>query len=255
MTRTPHLREHRRADAMPEDARGVLLDRGWRYDLEVWIADAFVLRGRLRELRRRVLDLAAVGDGQSLLDVGCGTGTLALEAAAHLGPAGRVAGIDPAPRQVARAQAKARRKGMLIDFQVGSIDALPFPDASFDAVTSTLVMHHLPADLKQRGLAEILRVLRPEGRLVVADFIASTGASTGRRHRTGHAGPDDLAELISGAGFAEAVDDRVPFRRAHGSFTGAAIVCGRKPLPELATVPANWSRTGSPTSTRTSRED
>jgi SAM-dependent methyltransferase len=135
----------------PPETRGRLLDRGWRYDLEAWFADTFVLRGALRDLRQRVVALAELGDGQAVLDVGCGTGTLALAAAALVGAAGRVAGIDPGLRQIARARSKARRAGVAVDFRMGVIEALPFSEGSFDVVTSTLMMHHLPEDLKRQG--------------------------------------------------------------------------------------------------------
>ncbi len=194
--------------------RGRLLDRGWRYDLEVWFVDTFLLCGQVRNLRRRVLDLAELRDGKTMLDVGCGTGTLALDAAARVGAAGRVAGIDPAPRQIARARSKARRAGLTIDFQVAAIEALPFPDGSFDAVTSTVMMHHLPEDLKQQGLSEIRRVLQPRGRLVVCDF---KSAETNVR---------DLTELITRAAFTGVEAQEVSFPRTHRGWTGAILVGG-----------------------------
>src|SRR5262249_44357947 len=150
--------------AAPETS-GLLLDLGWRYDLMVAAIDVLT-GGRLRALRRHTLDLAELRPGEAVLDVGCGTGTLALEARARVGDTGRVVGVDPAPRQIARARAKAARRGVPVDFELGVIEALPFPDASFDAALSTLMMHHLPDDLKRRGLAEVARVLRPGGRLV-----------------------------------------------------------------------------------------
>src|SRR5215467_12054380 len=140
---------HRRRGEHAHATRGRLLDRGWRYDLKVWFIDTFLLRGKVRDLRRRVIDLAELR-GQAILDVGCGTGTLAIEAAARVGAAGRLAGIDPAPRQIARARSKARRADLAIDFRVAAIEALPFPAGSFDVVTSTLMMHHLPGDLKRQ---------------------------------------------------------------------------------------------------------
>jgi ubiquinone/menaquinone biosynthesis C-methylase UbiE len=105
-----------------------------------------------------------------VLDVGCGTGTLAIEVQQHIGNAGRVVGIDPSSEQIARARSKAARRQMQIEFQVGVIEQLAFPDQTFDVVLSTLMMHHLSASLKRQGLAEIARVLKPGGRLVIADF-------------------------------------------------------------------------------------
>jgi ubiquinone/menaquinone biosynthesis C-methylase UbiE len=85
-----------------------------------------------------------------------------------------VVGIDPSSEQIARARAKAARGKVPVEFQVGVIEQLAFPDQTFDVVVSTLMMHHLPASLKRQGLVEIARVLKPGGRLVIADF---TGTS------------------------------------------------------------------------------
>jgi ubiquinone/menaquinone biosynthesis C-methylase UbiE len=108
--------------------------------------DAHIEPYVIRQLRQKALDRAHLSSGQSLLDVGCGTGSLAIEAAAQVGSTGWVAAIDPAPRQIARAQAKARRSGLDIEFRSAVIEHLPFPDGSFDAITSTLMMHHLPTN-------------------------------------------------------------------------------------------------------------
>src|SRR5262249_60217375 len=99
---------HRRRGEHAHATRGRLLDRGWRYDLKVWFIDTFLLRGQVRDLRRRVLDLAELRAGQAILDVGCGTGTLAIEAAARVGAAGVVGRTHPAPLHDATARAMAR---------------------------------------------------------------------------------------------------------------------------------------------------
>ena len=150
--------------------KGLILNGGWRYDLMGWFCDTFLFRGQWRELRQRTANLAHIQSGEQVLDVGCGTGTLAIEVVRRVGTAGRVAGVDPSTQQIARARSKGARRNVPIDFQIGVIEHLPFPDQTFDVVLSTLMMHHLPDSLKRQGLAEIARVLKPEGRLIIADF-------------------------------------------------------------------------------------
>lgn len=179
----------------PKATKGLVMNGGWRYDLMAWFFDTVWFRGQLRALRQQTLALARLEPGEALLDVGCGTGTLALEAARRIGRTGRVAGIDPSGVQIARAQAKATRTRLPGNFQTGVIEQLPFPDQSFDVVLSTLMMHHLPKPLKQQGLAEIARVLKPGGRLVIADFIRKQDR-VGRATRF-HAGGSSLSELVS----------------------------------------------------------
>lgn len=111
--------------------KGLVLSGGWRYDLTAWFFDTFWFRRQWQALRRRTVTLARVQPGEQVLDVGCGTGTLALDVARTVGSAGRVAGIDPSAQQIARARAKAARRRlskMSIEFQLGVIERLPFPD-------------------------------------------------------------------------------------------------------------------------------
>ncbi len=120
--------------------------------------------------RRRIIESARLTPGQRVLYVGCGTGTLAIEAARVVGPDGRVDGIDPSREMIARARSKALAKGFRINFHEAGIESLPFPDHCFDAVLSSLMFHHLDRDLQQAGLSEIRRVLVPGGRLTIIDF-------------------------------------------------------------------------------------
>jgi ubiquinone/menaquinone biosynthesis C-methylase UbiE len=197
-----HHRHSSAGKASAKETKGLILNMGWRYDLMVWFVDIFLLRGQLRELRLRTANLARIQPGEQVLDVGCGTGTLAMEVQQRVGATGRVVGVDPGPQQIARARSKAARRNLPIDFQIGVIEQLAFPDQTFDVVLSTLMMHHLPADLKRQGLAEIARVLKPGGRLVIADFKR-------KEERQGpavrfHAGGSDiqeLAALLNEAGF------------------------------------------------------
>lgn len=124
---------------------------------------------RDRPIKRRVLACAAIESGERVLDIGCGTGTLAV-AAARAAPGARVTGLDADAAILARARVKAAREGLEIGFDEGMSTALPYADASFDLVLSTLFFHHLPDDAKRQTAAELVRVLRPGGRLVVGDL-------------------------------------------------------------------------------------
>ena len=218
---------HRHSPAGQESAKktkGLILNLGWRYDLEIWFIDTFLFRGQLQELRQRTATLARMQSGEQVLDVGCGTGTLALEVQRRVGRAGRVAGVDPGTQQIARARAKAARRNVPIEFQIGVIEQLPFPDQSFDVVLSTLMMHHLPPPLKRQGLAEIARVLKPGGRLVIADFTRKQErAGRAARFHAGGSSLQDLAALVSDAGFSEVETEEMqppPF----SAFPGAGLV-------------------------------
>ena len=163
-----------------------------------------------------------------MLDVGCGTGTLAIEVARRAGRAGRVAGVDPSTQQIARARSKAARRNVPIDFQIGVIEHLPFPDQTFDVVLSTLMMHHLPDPLKRQGLAEIARVLKPGGRLVIADFKPKRNVRARLRgFMPGGVSMQDLAAMISDAGFEQLeMEEMLPLRFT--AFPGAGFVRAHK---------------------------
>src|SRR5712692_8514718 len=220
---------HREASkASAKETKGLILNRGWRYDLEIWFCDTFVFRGQWRELRLRTANLARIQPGEQVLDVGCGTGTLAMEVARRVGRAGRVAGVDPGTQQIARARAKAARRNVPIEFQIGVIEQLPFPDQTFDVVLSTLMLHHLPASLKRQGLSEVARVLKPGGRLVIADFKRKKERQ-GRaaRFHAGGSSMQDLAAMVSDAGFEDLETEEMQPPR-FSAFQGAGIVSAYK---------------------------
>lgn len=152
-----------RGDAMTS---GHVLHWAHMYDL----FGNIVTLGRAAAMREQTVELATLTLGERVLEVGCGTGEVAQRARSRVGSIGQVSGIDPSAEMIAVAQRKAARAGLDIDYRVGAIEALPYPDASFDVVLSSLMMHHLPDDLKSAGLAEVLRVLKPGGRLLIVDF-------------------------------------------------------------------------------------
>ncbi|WP_052569148.1 class I SAM-dependent methyltransferase [Ktedonobacter racemifer] len=151
-----------------------------------------------------------------------------MEVARRVGRAGRVAGIDPGRQQIARARAKAARRDVPIEFQIGVIEQLAFPDQTFDVVFSTLMVHHLPAPLKRQGLAEIARVLKPRGRLVIADFThKKERQDQAARFHAGGSRMQNLAAIVSDAGF-ESVETEEMQPSRFSSFPGAGFVCAYK---------------------------
>jgi demethylmenaquinone methyltransferase/2-methoxy-6-polyprenyl-1,4-benzoquinol methylase/phosphoethanolamine N-methyltransferase len=195
---------HSHSTEQPAHTQGELIRWASFYDLIVNIPTL----GQARRLRKMTVDLALIKPGDSVLDVGCGTGEVTMPAKV-IAQSGTVHGIDPAPEMIAVARSKAARKELDVDFRVAVIEALPFPDGSMDVVTSSLMMHHLPDDLKARGVAEIFRVLKPGGRLLVADFMRPTGSFLNHvfnhftRHQRLKSGVEDLQTLLKNAGFGQ----------------------------------------------------
>ena len=129
------------------------------------------------------LDLAALLPGDRVLDLGSGSGTDAFCAAAGVGDGGRVVGVDFTDAQVAKATSQAESHGIAnVRFVTGSIDELPFDDESFDVVISNGVINLSP--VKDRVFAEAARVLRPGGRLAVADIVSSAPLKESTRRNT-----------------------------------------------------------------------
>jgi len=124
---------------------------------------------REAEFKRRLLGQAAIAPGERVLDLACGTGTLAIEAKRGV-PGAKLAGVDGDPEMLERAREKAVAAGAEVAFDEGLSTDLPYDDDSFDAVLSTLFFHHLDLAGKRATIAEIARVLRPGGRLHVADW-------------------------------------------------------------------------------------
>jgi demethylmenaquinone methyltransferase / 2-methoxy-6-polyprenyl-1,4-benzoquinol methylase len=124
--------------------------------------------------RERAVDLARVGPGARVLDVATGTGDLALELARRVAPGGEVVGSDFSEAMLARARRKAPPPGAELRFEWGDALELPYADASFDAATVGFGARNF-SDLA-RGFAEMVRVVRPGGRVVVLEFTSPTRA-------------------------------------------------------------------------------
>jgi ubiquinone/menaquinone biosynthesis C-methylase UbiE len=124
---------------------------------------------RERTFKCRLLERAAPQPGEDVLDLGAGTGTLALMLEAEV-PGVTVTGLDADPQILSQARVKAAAAGSDVQFVEAFSNAMPFADDSFDLIVSTLFFHHLERDVKRATLSECVRVLRPGGRLCVGDW-------------------------------------------------------------------------------------
>jgi ubiquinone/menaquinone biosynthesis C-methylase UbiE len=183
-----------------DDGSGGHITRPRRYEC----AAALAFLGRRRRVFDHLIALGGVREGDRVLDVGCGTGYLTRRAAHAVGPTGRVLGVDPSAPVIAYARRVCPQN---CDFRIAGGEAIPEPDASFDVAVSSLAVHHIPPQLRPAALREIHRVLRPGGRLLVADFRPPRnraanhllGAFSG--HAMQHNPVEALAGLVADAGF------------------------------------------------------
>jgi len=130
--------------------------------------------GRERALREMTVNLAQVKPGDCALEVGCGTGTLTLAAKRQAGPSGKVFGIDIIPGMIELSRRKAVEAQIDVTFQIGSIDDIPFSANQFDVVMCSFMIFHMSEMVRRKGITEIYRVLKPQGRLLVLDLALPT---------------------------------------------------------------------------------
>jgi SAM-dependent methyltransferase len=161
------------------------------------VYEAFFVPALFAQWTDVVLDVATVGPGHHVLDVGCGTGVLARAARARVGGTGRVAGVDPNEDMLAL----ARRADPGVEWRTGVAERLPFPDHTFDRTVSQFALMFVGDP--RAALADMARVTRPGGRVALAVWGAPERAA-------GYARLADLVEDLFGSRAADAI--RAPFR-------------------------------------------
>jgi ubiquinone/menaquinone biosynthesis C-methylase UbiE len=156
----------------------------------------------LRPIHQEMITLAALRAGQRVLDVGCGTGNL-LRSTGKRHRDVDLVGLDPDPKALAVARRKTRRAGLTVQLDRGFAQELPYADGSFDRVFSSLMLHHLDTPSKDALLAEVRRILRPDGVLVLADAVMNEhghGHHSMRKHLHDNV-KDAVSQRIAAAGF------------------------------------------------------
>jgi ubiquinone/menaquinone biosynthesis C-methylase UbiE len=151
--------------------------RGRTLDHAAFVYDflePILMLGKQAEYDRHIISLLELKEADKVLDLGCGTGVLTRMIGDQLKAerGGVSVGIDAAAKMIRVARKK--RKASTCRFEVMAAEDLSFDDSAFDAVVSSLFFHHVPLDLKERALSEAFRVLRPAGRLIIADMHTPT---------------------------------------------------------------------------------
>jgi ubiquinone/menaquinone biosynthesis C-methylase UbiE len=181
--------------------------------------DAVTALEDAKAYKRQTFALLNLNAGSRVLDAGCGAGDDAIVLARLVGPGGEVVGLDASEAMIATARQRAEGSGLPVTFRTGDIHDLDFPDGSFDGARTDRVMQHLPDPA--RALAELVRVTRPGGRVVVSDPDWETLIVD--------ASDPDLTRRILGASRADTRNYWMG-RHLRGLFVDAGLV-------ELAVVP------------------
>lgn len=169
--------------------------------------------GREKKFKNRLVELSRIQRGAKILDLGCGTGTLAILIKKEY-PEANVTGLDIDPEVLKIAEKKSAAEGVRINFDIGSAFMLPYPDRSFDLVVSSLMFHHLTRENKIRALKEAFRILKENGELHIADLgkpqnflMRIPSALMGHLEEAADNVRGMLFDMIKLAGFSEAEEN------------------------------------------------
>ena len=186
------------AGTMDNAERSYLPAMGKRWLLPLY--DPFLWLLGADKAKQPLIEQAKIKGGLRMLDIGCGTGSMAV-LIKRMHPEAEVVGIDPDPSALAVAERKAKRARLSVEFDRGFADHMPYADASFDRVFSSFMFHHLAADEKTATLGEIRRVLKTGGSLHLLDFV---------REHSVHSGTKQHGQLIHRHGaVAERIEGRM----------------------------------------------
>jgi len=175
------------------------------YDPFLWLLGA-------DKAKQPLIEQAEIKPGLRVLDIGCGTGSMAV-LIKRMHPEAEVVGIDPDPSALSVCKSKTNRAGLSIEFDRGFADHMPYADASFDRVFSSFMFHHLAADEKSATLGEIRRVLEPGGSLHLLDFV---------REHSVHSRTKEHGQLIHRHGsVAERIEGRMTSLMDEAGFVDA----------------------------------
>lgn len=155
---------------MSREARDFVPALGW-HALSPFYDGVIRLLTREAVWRRALVNQIAPRDGETILDVGCGTGSLAI-LLKRAAPAARIVGLDPDPSILARAAAKAEAAGVEIEWRQGYARETACMEHAFDKSVSSMVFHQVPLAEKEAGIAAMIAAVRPGGEVHIADFAA-----------------------------------------------------------------------------------
>lgn len=214
---------------MPTPPDNEVINR-WANSAQFWEKHHAVIRQLFAPVAKALVKHAQIDAGQSVLDVATGPGEPALTVASSVGPNGKVFGVDPIPEMVTGARRTADRLEVKnASFEVGFADQLPFPNSTFDAVISRFGVMFFPSPLD--GIREMLRVLKPEGKLALAvwasaernpffyvlsniidRFVEPTPLEPDAPDAFRFASPGKLLAICSQAGVAASTEDILKFK-------------------------------------------